>query len=143
MELTSFLLLLYLGVNFLLARNLPAASRTQEKVEQTLHPHSAFWTGFVRVLGNPGVLLFWITVSASFISHEWVEPNWTSKLVCITGVALGCSGWFAALSYLIVLGHRHFTDAALLRLSHVSGIFLLVVAGVVGFRLVILFLSPH
>jgi threonine/homoserine/homoserine lactone efflux protein len=144
MELISFLLLLYLGTKFLLAKHLPGRSRTLERVEERLHPHTAFWTGFVRVLGNPGVLLFWITVSASFISHEWVEPNWPSKLACIGGVMLGCALWFVALSYAVVLGHRHFTDATMLRLSHVSGVFLLVVASVVGFRLVtLLLLAPH
>ena len=32
-------------------------------------------TGFVRVLGNLGVLLFWIVLAANFMSHDWVEDT--------------------------------------------------------------------
>src|SRR6185436_7622822 len=61
MELLSFLFLLYLGIKYLLTPTLPATTHTIEAVEHKLHPRTAFWIGFVRVLGNPAVLLFWIT----------------------------------------------------------------------------------
>jgi threonine/homoserine/homoserine lactone efflux protein len=65
MELLSFLLLIYLGLKYLLAHTIAKTTPTLERVEETLHPHTAFWIGFVRVLGNPAVLLLWITVSVS------------------------------------------------------------------------------
>src|SRR3954471_12570596 len=87
MELFSFVFMLFLGIKFLMAKNVPAATHIEETIEEKLHPHSAFWIGFVRVMGNPGVLLFWIILAANFISREWVAPTWDGKGACILGVA--------------------------------------------------------
>ena len=59
MELFSFVFMLYLGIKFLFARELPAATRIETRIEERLHPHSAFMIGFVRTMANPGVLLCW------------------------------------------------------------------------------------
>src|SRR5712671_3355876 len=136
MELVSFLLMLYLGVKYLLAHSLPATTRSIETVEHRLHPHTAFWTGLVRCLGNPGVLLFWITISALFISHEWMDETWQSKGACLAGVALGCFSWFTLLSYLVSRGHGKFSTTSLLRMSQFSGASVLAVAIISGVRLV-------
>ena len=53
MELVSFLLMLFLGFKYLFAHSLPATTRSVESFEHRLHPHTAFWTGFVRCLANP------------------------------------------------------------------------------------------
>jgi len=136
MELVSFLLMLYLGVKYLLAHSLPATTRSVESIEHRLHPHTAFWTGFVRCLGNPGVLLFWITISATFISHDWMDENWQSKGMCLLGVTLGCFSWFTLLSLLVSRGHGRFSTTTLLRMSQFSGASLLIVSLVIGGRLV-------
>ena len=136
MELVSFLLMLFLGVKYLLAHSLPATTRSIETVEHRLHPHTAFWTGFVRCLGNPGVLLFWISISATFISHEWMEDTWPSRAACLGGVAVGCFLWFTLLSFLVSRGHGKFSTTTLLRMSQFSGASVLAVAIVTGVRLV-------
>src|SRR6266567_4216253 len=136
MELVSFLLMMFLGVKYLLAHSLPATSKSIETVEHRFHPHTAFWTGFVRCLGNPNVLLFWITISATFISHEWMEDTWQSKGACLLGVALGSLLWFTLLSYLVSRGHGKFSTNTLLRMSQFSGGSALVVAIVTGVELV-------
>jgi len=136
MELVSFLLMLFLGVKYLLAHSLPATSKSIETVEHRFHPHTAFWTGFVRCLGNPNVLLFWITISATFISHEWMDDTWQSKGACLGGVALGSLLWFTLLSYLVSRGHGKFSTNTLLRMSQFSGGSALVVAIVTGVELV-------
>lgn len=128
MELFSFVFMLYLGVKFLLARHIESSNKIEERLEEKLHPHSAFMTGFVRVMGNPGVLLCWVVLAANFISREWVEPNGKGKLSCIAGVALGTGLWFIGLSYAVSLGHRKFSERTLLRMEHFSGIGLLVLA---------------
>ena len=138
MELISFLLVLFLGLKYLLAHSLPGSPKSVERIESKLHPHTAFMTGFVRVLANPLVLLFWITLSAVILAHDWVDNNWTSKSVYILGVALGASGWFVLLSYIVSRGHGRFSTRTLLRMSQISGACLLVVAIVIGIRLVIL-----
>ena len=85
-------------------------------------------TGFVRVMGNPGVFAFWIILAANFISREWVKPQFLSKLTCIGGVAGGTSLWFLGLSWAISLGHKKFNEQTLLRMEHFSGLGLLVIA---------------
>lgn len=139
MELTSFVFMLFLGIKFLVARSVQepihlsnAADKLEHRIEERLHPHSAFMTGFVRVLGNVGVLVFWIILAANFISREWVEPDWPGKLACVSGVALGTGGWFLGLSWLVSLGHGKLSEKTLLRMERSSGVGLLVLAIIHG-----------
>src|SRR5208282_4112982 len=102
MEVFSFAFMLFLGVKFLSAKTViaptqlgAAASRIEQRIDEKLHPHSAFMIGFARVLGNVGVLLFWIVAAAYFLSHEayftsyeWVEDTLAAKAAFIAGVAL-------------------------------------------------------
>lgn len=136
MELTSFMLMFFLGIKYLLARDVPEHTRTVDVVEHKFHPHTAFWIGFVRVLGNPAVLLFWITLSATFISHEWISENTTSKIFCATGNFLGGMTWFFLLSFLVHKGHGKFSTRTLLNMSRVSGLCLLIAAVFISVRLV-------
>jgi len=132
MEVFSFAFMLFLGIKFLMAKTVTApmhisnaADRIEERIEEKLHPHSAFMTGFVRVMANPGVLLFWIILAANFMSREWVEPNLRSKLACVGGVALGTGLWFFGLSYGVSRGHGKFSEKTLLKMEHFSGAMLL------------------
>ena len=128
MELFSFVFMLYLGIKFLLAREVPGQTRIARRIEERLHPHSAFMIGFVRTMANPGVLLGWIILSAGFISHEWVQPTGEGKMACILGVAAGTGVWFLALSWFAALGHGRFTEKTLLKMERISGLCLLVLA---------------
>jgi threonine/homoserine/homoserine lactone efflux protein len=139
MELFSFVFMLFLGVKFLVAKSVQspvhlgaAADKIETRIGERLHPHSAFMTGLVRVMGNVGVLVFWIILAASFISREWVTPDWTGKLACVGGVAAGTGGWFVGLSWLVSLGHGKLSEKALLRMERGSGIGLLVLALIHG-----------
>jgi threonine/homoserine/homoserine lactone efflux protein len=143
MELLSFVFMLFLGLKFILARNIAAPTHLthatdeiEERIEKKLHPHSAFAIGFVRVMANPGVFLFWIILAANFISREWVEPNGRGKLACIAGVAIGTGLWFFGLSYAVSLGHKKFSEKTLLRMEHFSGIGLLALAVAHGVHIV-------
>ena len=149
MELFSFVFMLFLGMKFLLAKSVLApahlserAHRLEERLEEKLHPHSAFMTGFVRVLGNLGVLVFWIILAANFISREWVTPDWPGKLACVAGVAVGTGSWFLGLSWLVSLGHGRFSEKTLLRMEHISGICLLVLALIHG-GMIVLQMARH
>jgi threonine/homoserine/homoserine lactone efflux protein len=136
MELTSFVFLLYLGVKFLKAKTIEASSKIEERIEEKLHPHSAFMIGFVRVIGNPGVLLLWMIIAANFISREWVQREGSSEFFCIFGVAVGAGLWFLGLSYAVSLGHKKFTDKTLLKLEHFSGIGLITLAVIHGAHII-------
>jgi threonine/homoserine/homoserine lactone efflux protein len=140
MELFSFVFMLFLGIKFLMTKSVAqapvnfgaAADRIEERLEKRIHPHSAFAIGLVRVMGNVGVLVFWIILAANFISREWVTPDWPGKLACVAGVALGTSAWFVGLSWAVSLGHGKFSEKTLLRMEHFSGIGLLVLALIHG-----------
>jgi len=135
MELTSFLFMLFLGIKFLMTKSVKipielgaTAHKIEARIEERLHPHSAFMIGFVRVLANVGVLVFWVILAANFISREWVTPDWRGKLACVAGVAVGTGFWFFVLSYFASRGRGKFSEKTLLRMEHWSGIGLLALA---------------
>lgn len=143
MELFSFVFILFLGVKFLMAKSVQSpihfgatANRFEERIEERLHPHSAFMIGFVRVFGNLGVLVFWIILAANFISREWVTPDWPGKFACVCGVALGTGTWFALLSFGASRGYGRIKDQTLLRMERFSGVGLLALGLFDGFRIV-------
>jgi threonine/homoserine/homoserine lactone efflux protein len=143
MELFSFGFMLFLGMKFLLAKSVPTASKVEARIETKLHPHSAFMTGFVRVMGNPGVFLFWIILGANFISREWVKPTWESKGACIGGVALGTTLWFIGLSWAVSRGHKKYSEKTLLWMAKGSGIGLLGLALIHGIHMVMVMAEKH
>jgi len=132
MQLFTCLFLLFIGFKFLNAQtvNVPtkldsASKKIEAKLDTKLHPHSAFTTGFVRVMGNLGVLLIWIMLTGNFMAHDWVAPTFPAKAACVAGVALGTTTWFFIFSYGISRGHGKFSESTLLRLQHLSGICLI------------------
>ena len=138
LQLASFALMIFLGVKYLFAKEVKTTSPSAERIEDRFQPHTAFMTGFVRTLGNPGVLLLWVALSATFLSHEWVDPNWTSKSICIGGVAVGGLTWFTLLSYVVSIGQRHLSDKTMLNMSRGAGGMMLVAALGLGYKLALL-----
>ena len=143
MELFSFVFLLIISVKFMMAKSVRApielgarAHRFEERIEERLHPHSAFMTGLVRVMGNLGVLVFWIILAAHFIFREWVTPDWPGKLACVAGVAVGTGLWFLVLSYAASRGHGKFSQSTLLRVEHFSGVVLLLLTLIHGGQII-------
>ena len=134
MQLFSFVFILFLGFKFLLARSVhvptklgAASEKIETRIEQKFHPHSAFMTGFARVLGNLGVLLFWIVLAANLMARDWVDADsFSAKAACVFGVSLGTSTWFTILSFGVSRGHRRMSEKTLLRLQHFSGICLII-----------------
>ena len=142
MQVASFVFLLFLGLKFLLAPsvNVPtrlgAASEILEaKLEQKIHPHSAFATGFLRVAANLGVLGAWVVLAATLMSHDWVDDTFAAKAACVGGVFMGTVLWFLFLSYAVSRGHGKFSEKTLLRLQHISGLCLLATAIFEGVRI--------
>ncbi len=140
MELISFFLVLILGIKYLRVEPVKVDPAVEEFVERKLHPRGAFWIGFTRMLGNPGVLLLWFGVTGSLVAHGAVEPVWTCKGLFCVGVAISSFLWFAVLSWGISHGHGtgRFSPTALRRLSQFSGVVLLITAVIVGGRLMML-----
>jgi threonine/homoserine/homoserine lactone efflux protein len=142
MQVFSFVFILFIGFKFLLAKtvNVPtrlhtASEKIETRIEQKFHPHSAFMTGFVRVMGNLGVLLFWIVLAANLMARDWVSDTLAAKAACVGGVALGTNTWFVALSFGVSRGHGRFSEKTLLRLQHFSGICLIIFGLIHGTRI--------
>jgi threonine/homoserine/homoserine lactone efflux protein len=139
MEVFTFAFLLFLGMKFISAKKIAATTHFGSKAEQLegriegrLHPHSAFAIGFVRVMGNFGVLATWLVISAYLMSHntffsdqDWVADTFAAKAACVLGVALGTNFWFCGLSFAMSRGHGRFGEKTLLRMQHFSGLCLL------------------
>ena len=132
MEVFSCAFIVFLGLKFLLAKavKLPtklgaASERLEARLEQRLHPHSGYMTGLVRVMGNLGVLIFWIFLAAYLLSHEWVYDSLPAKAACVAGVALGTNTWFCALSLAVSRGYGRLSEASLVRMQHLSGVVLI------------------
>lgn len=135
MEFVSFLLMFVLGLKYLFNKDTPEHTRTVDAVEHKFHPHTAFWIGFVRVLGNPAVLLYWFTLTATFLAHEWISEDFESKAFCAAGSFFGGMTWFVLLSYVIARGRRHLSKRSLVMMSHFSGISLIIAALFIAARL--------
>jgi threonine/homoserine/homoserine lactone efflux protein len=136
MQVFSFVFLLFLGLKFLLAETVKVPTKLdatteiiEARLEKKLHPHSAFMTGFVRVLANLGVLVAWIVLSANLMSHDWVDDTLPAKTACVVGVFTGYLLWFLAFCYGVSRSHGKFSEKTLLRLQHLSGI-CLIAAGI-------------
>lgn len=156
MRVMGFVFLLFLGFKFLFSNLLSNASpldlaigKLEERIEQKVHPHSAFATGFVRVAANLGVLGAWVALSATLLStkaffstQEWVDDTKPAKLACVAGVFTGTILWFLFWSFLVSRGHGKFSAKSLLRLQHVSGLCLIGTAIYEGVRIA-LHLAQH
>lgn len=136
MELLSFLFLLFLSWKYFSAKTIPDHVHSADVIEQKLHPRSAFMIGFVRVLGNPAVLLMWVTLTATFLAHNWVDHTIDDRIACVIGVMGGATLWFTLLAWGVSHGHGRISPRVLLRMEHVSGAILLLAALWFGWRIV-------
>ena len=135
-ELISFLAVTVFGIRYLMTDTVTVQGKRARMIEQRLHPHTMFWTGFVRVLVNPNVLLFWIMISAVLLANGTLQPAWQSRMACAAGAGLGIAAWFT----LLVLGsarvRNQFSDRTLVRFSHVSGLLLMMLSVLIAVRLI-------
>jgi threonine/homoserine/homoserine lactone efflux protein len=136
-ELVSFVFMLYLGIRFLMASNIPAVAPAEARISAKLATSSAFATGFIRVMGNPGVFLFWIVLAAHFRSRDWVPASRAGVASCVAGVGAATVLWFTGLSYAVSSRHKTFTERTLLRMEHASGVIMLILAIIQGIYIVI------
>jgi hypothetical protein len=138
----TFVFLLLLGSKFLVAKTVSQPSRLntaseklEARLEKKIHPNSPFVTGFVRVMGNLGVLLTYIVIGAYLMtnkalwtSQDWVENSFIAKAACVGGVLLGTNVWFLGLSFCVSRGQGRFSEKTLLHLQQFSGICLIFAA---------------
>lgn len=132
MEFFSCAFIVFLGVKFLVAKSVvshtkldAATEKLEARLEQRLHPHSGYMTGLVRVMGNLGVLLFWIFMAAYLLSHDWVDDSLAAKAACVAGVGLGTNTWFGLLSFAVSRGYGRLRETTLVRMQHLSGLVLI------------------
>lgn len=139
MQVMGFVFLLFLGSKFLLAESVKvptkldaASEKLEARIERKIHPHSAFATGFIRVLANLGVLFAWLVLSATLMAQNIVAEGLVPRAACVVGVFTGTTLWFLILSYGVSRGHGKFGESTLLRLQHLSGLCLIATAFLEG-----------
>ena len=137
MELISFLAVTIFGIRYLLTDTVTVQGKRARMIEQRLHPHTMFWTGFVRVLVNPNVLMFWIMISAVLLANGTLQPAWQSRMSCAAGAGLGIAAWFLLLVFGSARVRNRFSDKTLVRFCHVSGLLLLLLSVVIAVRLIV------
>lgn len=129
MEIFGFAFMLFLGVRFLIAKPVTVVERIEhnieQRIEEKLHPHSAFMIGFVRTLGNLGIPILWIFLNTMFISRDWVVPDLEGKVSYLAGVGGGVAVWLLGLAWAISLKHKKISDQAMLRMERISGMVLI------------------
>jgi len=149
MKVFTFVFLLFLGTRFLAAKKIAAttefgskAEQLEGRIEEKLRPHSAFAIGFVRVMGNVGVLATWLVIAAYLMSHEayfsddyWVADSFAAKTACVIGVTLGTITWFCGLSFGISRTQGRIGENTLLRMQHFSGLCLIALGIFDGIRM--------
>ena len=135
-ELISFLAVTFFGIKYLMIDAVTVQGKRAKVVENRLSPHTAFWTGFVRVLVNPNVLLFWIMISAVLISNQTIQAEWKSRMACVIGAAIGIGSWFTLLVIGSVRAKNRFSDKTLVKFSQISGVLLLLLSIVIAVRLI-------
>jgi len=135
-ELISFLAVTFFGIKYLMIDDVTVQGKRAKVVEQRLSPHTAFWTGFVRVLVNPNVLLFWIMISAVLLSNQTVQAEWQSRMSCVIGAGIGIGGWFTLLVIGSVRVKNRFSDKTLVKFSQISGMLLMILSIVIALRLI-------
>lgn len=135
-ELISFLAVTFFGIKYLMIDAVTVQGKRAKVVENRLSPHTAFWTGFVRVLVNPNVLLFWIMISAVLISNQTIQAEWKSRMACVIGAAIGIGSWFTLLVIGSARAKNRFSDKTLVKFSQISGVLLLLLSIVIALRLI-------
>ena len=135
-ELISFLAVTFFGIKYLMINAVTVQGKRAKLVENRLSPHTAFWTGFVRVLVNPNVLLFWIMISAVLISNQTIQAEWKSRMACVIGAAIGIGSWFTLLVIGSARAKNRFSDKTLVKFSQISGVLLMLLSIVIAVRLI-------
>ena len=135
-ELISFLAVTFFGIKYLMINAVTVQGKRAKVVENRLSPHTAFWTGFVRVLVNPNVLLFWIMISAVLISNQTIQAEWKSRMACVIGASIGIGSWFTLLVIGSARAKNRFSDKTLVKFSQISGVLLLLLSIVIAVRLI-------
>lgn len=135
-ELISFVAVTFFGIRYIMTDTVTVQGKRARMIEQRLHPHTMFWTGFVRVLVNPNVLLFWIMISAVLLANGTLQPAWQSRMSCAAGAGIGIAAWFLLLVFGSARVRNRFSDKTLVRFSHASGLLLLVLSVVIAVRLI-------
>jgi L-lysine exporter family protein LysE/ArgO len=70
---------------------------------------SAFFSGVLLTLANPAALVSWVVLAGALLS----DLTYLEALVAGVGIFIGCSGWFAGISWLARMGRLRFGQRAM------------------------------
>jgi putative LysE/RhtB family amino acid efflux pump len=128
-----------LGAGFLVflgARTLWSAFRIRlggETAEEVSSPRRAFVTSLAATASNPLTIASWAAVFTAASTADLVGSGFTASAL-VAGVAIGTFAWFLALSLGLSLARQRVGPRLLVVVDVVSGLILLVFAGLLAYR---------
>ena len=146
MRVVAFVVIVIIGIRSLWFKEERVEARDEaraEQVEERWHHPRAFMLGFVLTITNLMLIVLWATLAAFLLAREWVQPEVSSRTVASAGVFLGCSAWFALLSFSVSRAHRRVKPQTLTLLVRACGVVFLLFAGLLAYRLVVPPRPPH
>jgi threonine/homoserine/homoserine lactone efflux protein len=146
MRIVAVIVITGLGIRSVLAKpeQIEARSAAQaERVDERWHHPRAFLLGFLLTMSNIVLVLLWATLAAMLFVHDWVQPEWSSRAMCIGGVFVGGVLWFFLLAFFVSRAHRRVSPRALTMLVRVCGVVFLIFAVLLAYRLFVPATKPQ
>lgn len=121
---------------FLKPEKLIASGVKAKQVDERWHHPRAFLLGFILTMSNLTLFVLWAMLATVLFDREWVAAEGGSRAVCVLGVMAGGLLWFFLLAFFVSRAHRQIKPTTLTVLARVSGVVLLVFAGLLAFKLI-------
>lgn len=126
-----------LGIRYLMFQpeKFVESEATIEKVDQRWHHPRALILGFALTISNLMLVVLWATLATVLFAREWVVPRWPSRFLCAAGVLSGGAIWFLLLAFFVSRAHRRVKPVTLTVLVRGCGAGLVVLAGLLAYKL--------
>ena len=137
MRVLAVLVILAVGLRSLLLKEekLEATEAKADKLDERWHHPRAFLLGFLLTIFNLGLVVLWTALTAMLFDRDWVNSTLASRSACSTGVFVGGAVWFFLLTFFVSRAHRRVKPKTLTTLVHISGMVLIVFAGLLAIKL--------
>jgi threonine/homoserine/homoserine lactone efflux protein len=126
----------FLGIKNLLHKpDEQQSERIAERLDQRWHHPQAWLLGFLMTLSNLTLFLLWATLAAVLFAHGWVEPDASSRSLCLSGVFVGGLFWYSLLAEIVARAHRSIRPESINLLIRGCGAFFLALAILLAYRI--------
>ena len=86
-------------------------------------------------ISNVTLLILWATLATMLSAHDWVDPVFRSRAVCISGVFIGGMVWYTLVATFVSRAHRVLSIRQLTVLQRICGSIFLGFAATLLYRI--------